>query len=182
MLVSASDLRALQKSPSGCSLSQAALAPVAHRCCFLAKPAYSPCSGIHGKESLANTGSWCLLHSFQLHSSKSSCCKPEVKEGAERHGCGSCRGFFLEEETGATVSSAVAKSLSLPFMCSHLCSLGRSGSGGVKNQRSAMSKGTSESLQTEPFRRQVMIWDQAVDGDMHMETIQLEYNSSKLLH
>lgn len=45
-----------------------------------------------------------------------------------------------------------------------------------------MSKGTSESLQTEPFRRQVMIWDQAVDGDMHMETIQLEYNSSKLLH
>lgn len=181
MLVSASDLRALQKSSSGCSLSQAALAPVPHRCCFLAKPPYSPCSGIHGIGSPANTGSWCLRHNFQLHSSKTTCCKPEVKEGVEGHECGSCRGFFLEEETGATVSSAVAKSLNLPFLCPHLCSLKRSGSGGVKNQRSAVSKYTSESLQTEPFGRQVMNWDQALDGDMHMETTQLEYNSSKLL-
>lgn len=76
-----------------------------------------------------------------------------------------CRQFLLEEEAGATESSDVVKGLA--FLCSHLCSLESSGSGGVKKQRFAVSKHTSGSLPAEPFRRSYE------GGDMHMETIQL---------
>lgn len=39
-----------------------------------------PCCGIHGNVSLASTGSWFLPQSFQLHSSKSSWCRPGTWE------------------------------------------------------------------------------------------------------
>lgn len=93
-----------------------------------------------------------------------------------------CRQSLLEEETGAIVSGAVAESHRL---CSPFCaptSVPWEAEAQEELNRSAMSKYTSESLQTEPFRRQVVNWDQALDGHTHVETAQLWYNFSKLLH